>query len=74
LFPECRKHAVSAVDRAILFEITPICALTAVPVFFEKLGFSQIDKHELPHKVWADCINCPHFPDCDELTVRIDLP
>ncbi len=34
--------------------------------FFESLGFSPIDKAELPHKVWADCIKCVKFPDCDE--------
>jgi len=40
--------------------------LTYVPLFFQKLGFKEIDKSELPQKIWADCIKCPYFPDCEE--------
>ena len=46
--------------------IGKIFTLTYKPVFFTKLGFAPIDKGELPHKVWTDCINCPKFPDCNE--------
>jgi len=34
--------------------------------FFKKLGFREIDKVLLPHKVWTDCLNCAKFPNCDE--------
>jgi len=27
----------------------------------------------LPHKIWGDCINCPKFPDCGEVSVAIEL-
>ena len=27
---------------------------------------THIDKKELPHKIWSDCIHCHKFPDCDE--------
>jgi len=37
------------------------------------LGFAPIDKSLLPHKVWAECIRCVKFPDCDEQAVLIDL-
>ena len=40
--------------------------LTYQPEFFRKLGFADVDKSELPHKVWSDCINCSKFPDCNE--------
>ncbi len=50
-------------------EIPRVFALTRVPEFFEKLGFSRISRKELPQKVWADCIKCPKFPDCDEVAV-----
>ena len=46
--------------------ITEIFTLTYQPGFFKKHGFEFIDKKELPHKVWSDCINCPKFPDCNE--------
>jgi len=48
------------------FGITRVFTLTYQPKFFEKLGFRHIDKGELPHKVWSDCIQCPKFPDCNE--------
>ena len=51
---------------AKVFAITEVFTLTYQPRFFEKLGFVSIDKKELPHKVWTDCINCPKFPDCNE--------
>lgn len=49
--------------------ISTIFCLTYKPAFFEKLGFSQIDKLELPHKVWAECYRCPKFPNCDEVAL-----
>ncbi len=48
------------------FGIAKVFTLTYQPDFFKRLGFSAIDKKELPHKVWTDCINCPKFPDCNE--------
>lgn len=46
--------------------ISKVFTLTYQPTFFEKMGFKPIDKSELPHKVWSDCIQCPKFPDCNE--------
>ncbi len=50
-----------------------VFALTYQPEFFRKLGFSDIEKSELPQKVWGDCINCVKFPDCDEYALAINL-
>ena len=50
-----------------------IFCLTYQPSFFEKLGFSQIDKMELPHKVWTECYRCPKFPNCDEVALIYHL-
>ena len=49
--------------------IPTIFCLTYKPAFFEKLGFSQIDKMKLPRKVWTECYRCPKFPDCDEVAL-----
>ena len=46
--------------------ISRVFTLTYQPVFFEKMGFRPIDKSELPHKVWSDCLKCTKFPDCNE--------
>jgi len=52
--------------EAEILGITKIFTLTYQPNFFRKRGFVDIDKRELPHKIWSDCINCHMFPDCDE--------
>ena len=43
--------------------------LTYKPGFFQSLGFRIITKEELPHKVWKECIDCPKFPNCDEIAL-----
>ena len=47
-------------------DIGQVFTLTYQAPFFRKLHFTDIDKRDLPHKVWSDCLNCPQFPDCDE--------
>jgi amino-acid N-acetyltransferase len=47
--------------------------LTYKPEFFARHGFRLVDKSELPHKVWGDCIKCVKFPDCDENAMILDL-
>jgi amino-acid N-acetyltransferase len=49
--------------------IPTVFCLTYKPAFFENLGFSQLDKLELPRKVWGECYRCPKFPDCDEVAL-----
>lgn len=44
-------------------------ALTYVPDFFYKHGFTMIQKEELPHKIWTECVHCPFFPNCNETAV-----
>jgi len=46
-----------------------VFCLTYRPTFFERFGFSQVDKMELPQKIWAECYRCPKFPDCDEVAL-----
>ena len=61
-----RQLVSKALAEADSYGITRVFTLTYQPAFFRKLGFKDIDKAELPHKVWSDCLNCPQFPDCDE--------
>jgi len=53
--------------------IPRVFALTYKPGFFGKLGFHEIEKSELPHKIWSDCIKCPKFPECDEIAMSIEF-
>ncbi len=56
----------ACLEEAGYFCIGKVFTLTYQPGFFRKQGFADVDKKELPHKIWSDCINCPKFPDCDE--------
>jgi len=49
--------------------IPTVFCLTYQPGFFERFGFSQVDKMELPQKVWNECYRCPKFPNCDEIAL-----
>ena len=61
----------ACIDESKELGIKRIFALTYRSEFFEKLGFVQIDKSTLPHKIWADCLKCAKFPDCDETAVLL---
>jgi len=50
-------------------ELPRVFILTYKPEFFAKLKFEPVDKKDLPHKVWKDCLNCPKFPGCDEVAM-----
>jgi len=72
---DCQQQGVGArmmeacIREAKELGIPTIFCLTYKPAFFEKFGFSQVDKAELPRKVWGECYRCPKFPDCDEVAL-----
>lgn len=49
--------------------IPTVFCLTYKPAFFARFGFTQIDKMELPRKIWSECYLCPKFPNCDEIAL-----
>ncbi|MBT4485191.1 MAG: N-acetyltransferase [Candidatus Latescibacteria bacterium] len=53
--------------------IEKVFVLTYNDEFFRHMGFTDIDKSELPHKIWTECINCIHFPDCDEVALIVKV-
>lgn len=66
-----RALVQACLEEAGQLGIGQVFALTYQPEFFRKLGFSQIDKADLPQKIWRDCMKCAKFPDCDELAFSI---
>ena len=56
-------------DAARELEIATVFTLTYVPEFFEKCGYHRIDKADLPHKIWNECVRCPLFPSCTEIAL-----
>ena len=59
----------ACLNEANKLGITMVYCLTYQPAFFEKQGFAQVDKAELPRKVWTECYRCPKFPDCGEVAL-----
>ncbi|MGH1600632.1 N-acetyltransferase [Campylobacter majalis] len=61
-------------EEAKFYEISQVFTLTYQRKFFERLGFVEIAKSELPaQKIWADCIKCKFFPVCDEIALIYDI-
>jgi amino-acid N-acetyltransferase len=60
-------------DEALENGLHAIFAFTYVPEFFQKLGFREVERGELPLKVWKDCLRCPKFQCCDEIAMLKEL-
>jgi amino-acid N-acetyltransferase len=56
-------------EAARELQINTVFTLTYVAEFFEKLGYHRIDKADLPHKIWNECVRCPLFPNCQEIAL-----
>jgi amino-acid N-acetyltransferase len=63
----------ACLDEARELGLKRVFCLTYKPEFFGRFGFRIVDKSELPHKVWGDCMKCVKFPDCDEIAMILDL-
>ncbi|MFC1811545.1 N-acetyltransferase [Thermodesulfobacteriota bacterium] len=63
----------AVLSEAISFNVKKVFALTYRTDFFKKFGFVQIERSELPLKIWADCIVCVKFPDCDEIAMMKEI-
>jgi amino-acid N-acetyltransferase len=73
--PDKRRRGIGAeivrrlIEDGEVLGIEKYFTLTYQPEFFKALGFEVINKEELPHKVWKECIDCPKFPNCDEIAM-----
>jgi amino-acid N-acetyltransferase len=68
-----RKLIEGCLEETSELGIKRVFALTFKPEYFEKRGFKKIEKDELPHKIWSECINCPKFPNCDEIAMLKEM-
>ena len=60
------KLVIACLKEADELGIKTVFCFTYLPDFFRRHKFVDIDKMELPRKVWTDCFRCPKFPNCDE--------
>ena len=64
----------ACIDEARGLGIRKLFCLTYQPGFFGRFGFYEVEKKELPHKIWSDCLRCPKYPDyCDEIALVYPL-
>jgi len=61
------------IEEAKALSIATIFCFTYKPGFFSQVGFKEVDKMTLPHKVWTECLRCPKFPNCDEIAMTMVL-
>lgn len=77
--PEYSKKGIGSglvkmfVEEAQEMAIPRVFALTYQQEFFEKCGFKVVAKESLPQKVWGECVNCPKFPNCEEIAMIFDI-
>jgi amino-acid N-acetyltransferase len=64
-----RDLVMACLAEAQVMGAKKIFVLTYKPDFFKKIGFKKIKHEALPHKIWAECINCPKFPSCQEIAL-----
>ena len=64
-----RRLVEACWDAARDLEIKSVFTLTYVAEFFEKNGYHRIEKSDLPHKIWNECVRCPLFPSCNEVAL-----
>ena len=60
-------------DDARAWELDRVFTLTYRPGFFRELGFQDVDKNQLPQKIWNECIRCPEYPSCGEVPLQLEL-
>ena len=68
-----RQLVNRCIEEAAALGVKMLFALTFVPSFFKEVGFKKINKKNLPHKIWSDCIECIYFPDCKEEAVALKI-
>ena len=64
-----RQLVNAAIKEARQLGVKSVFVLTYIPEYFQRFGFRKMNKDKLPHKIWAECINCPKFPDCKEVAL-----
>jgi len=59
----------ACLDEAEKLGAKKVFVLTYKPDYFKRFGFKKVKHANLPHKIWAECINCCKFPNCQEIAL-----
>jgi amino-acid N-acetyltransferase len=50
-------------------EIGTVFTLTNAAGLFERCGYHQVEKSDLPDTIWNECVRCPLYPSCPEVAL-----
>jgi amino-acid N-acetyltransferase len=70
------KLVKGAIERIRPLHPAQIIALTFAPNFFRRLGFVEVPKETLMHKIYSGCINCTKYDSpftCPEIAMALAL-
>ena len=71
-----RKLVGCAIERIRPLDPAQIIALTFTPEFFRRLGFLEVPKETMMHKIYSGCINCTKYDSpftCPEVAMALSL-
>jgi amino-acid N-acetyltransferase len=71
-----RDLVASAIERIRLLNPAQIIVLTFTPEFFARIGFNEISKKDLMHKIYMGCINCAKYDSpftCPETAMAMKM-
>jgi len=71
-----RALVETVASRAADFSPKEVLVLTFAPEFFRSLGFSEIPKTQVMHKLYTGCINCTKHTDpftCPEIAMTREI-
>jgi N-acetylglutamate synthase-like GNAT family acetyltransferase len=76
-----RRGAGKALVTAVLKRVRPLApaqaiVLTFAPEFFASLGFREVPKTQLMHKIYIGCMACTKYTNpftCPEIAMALDL-
>ena len=73
-----RRHGIgralveALLERVASFRPADVLVLTFAPAFFAKLGFAEIPKSQVMHKLYSGCLHCTKHADpftCPEIAM-----
>jgi amino-acid N-acetyltransferase len=70
------KLVKAAIRRIRMQHPAQIIVLTFTPDFFRSLGFVEVPKASLMHKIYAGCVNCSKYDNpftCPEVAMALEM-